>query len=75
MCVPIPQLVSILKTGRTHVALWTYIFLFITLTCYLIHAIYIKSEVFATAQAVNLITNGTILILLVRYRNNAKIWK
>ena len=69
LCVPIPQLIKIIKTKKLNdISLGTYIFLFGCLTCYLIHAIYIKSPVFMTAQAINLITNGIILYLLLRHR-------
>ena len=68
ICVPIPQLISLSKNGHTRVAPWTYIFLCLALICYLIHAIYIKSEVFVVAQAINLVTNGTILFILMRLR-------
>ena len=65
ICVPFPQLYKILKTKRlTDVSLGTYTFLVICLTCYLIHAIYIKSIVFTIAQGVYVITNSTIWVLL-----------
>ena len=69
LLVPIPQLIKMLKTKRLDgISLGTYVFLFLCLISYLIHAIYIKSPVFITAQSLNLITNGTILILLIRHR-------
>lgn len=64
-----PQLWKIIKTKRTDgISLMTYIFLFLALLCYLIHAIYIKSPVFVVAQSINLTTNGIILWLLIRSR-------
>lgn len=69
VCVPIPQLIKIFKTHSLNdISLWTYIFLVFCLSCYLIHAIYIKSTVFTIAQSFNLITNSTILVLLIRNR-------
>jgi uncharacterized protein with PQ loop repeat len=67
VCVPIPQLIKIYRTRSLNdISLWTYIFLVFCLSCYLIHAIYIKSVVFTIAQGFNLITNSTILVLLIR---------
>ena len=64
-----PQLWKIIKTGRTDgISLMTYIFLFLALLCYLIHAISIKSPVFVVAQSLNLVTNGIILWLLIKAR-------
>ena len=69
LCVPIPQLIKIIKTkSLADISLGTYIFLICCLICYLIHAIHIRSPVFTTAQAINLVTNGTILVLLIRRR-------
>jgi len=69
LLVPLPQLIKIIRTkSLSDIALGTYVFLFCCLTCYLIHAIYIRSPVFIVAQAVNLITNSTILMLLVRHK-------
>lgn len=69
VCVPIPQLIKIIKTHRlADVSLGTYTLLIFVLLTYLWHAIYIRSEVFATAQAINLTTNGTIWVLLLRHR-------
>ena len=76
LCVPIPQLMKIWKTRSLNdISMGTYIFLVFCLTCYLIHAIYIKSPVFVCAQLLNLCTNGIILGLLIRHRwrhNNGK---
>ena len=67
-----PQLWKIITTGQTEaISLATYTFLCLALVCYLLHAIYIRSPVFITAQAVNLVTNTTILILLVRRKKRA----
>jgi len=69
LCVPIPQLIKILKTRRLNdVSLGTYTFLVCCLICYLIHAIYIKSVVFTVAQSMNLATNSIIWILLMRHK-------
>lgn len=69
LCVPIPQLIKIFKTkSLADISICTYIFLVCCLACYLIHAVHIRSPVFTTAQAINLVTNGTILILLLRKR-------
>jgi uncharacterized protein with PQ loop repeat len=72
ICVPIPQLYSILKHKHTKVSIWTYVFLFCALSCYLYHAIYIQAPVFIAAQSANLLTNAAILFLLLRYRNGIK---
>jgi uncharacterized protein with PQ loop repeat len=65
------QLVKIIKTGKSaDISLVTYVFLCLALFCYLLHAIYIKSPVFITAQAINLVVNGIILIYLFRHRRN-----
>ena len=46
LLVPLPQLRKIIKTRSLNdIALGTYIFLCVALTCYLIHAIYIGSIV------------------------------
>lgn len=69
LCVPIPQLVKIIKTKKlADVSLGTYTFLVLCLLCYLIHAIHIKAEVFICAQSVNLCTNGVIFFLLIKDR-------
>ena len=69
LLVPLPQLIKIIKTkSLDDISLGTYVFLFCCLTCYLIHAIYIRSPVFIVAQAVNVTTNSIILILLIRHR-------
>ena len=69
LLVPLPQLMKMIRTKSLNdIALGTYIFLFCCLTCYLIHALYIKSPVFIVAQSVNLTTNSVILGLLIRHR-------
>ena len=69
ICVPIPQLLKIHRTGRTNdISIKTYIFLVCALACYLAHAIYIGSLVFTVAQSVNLTINTAILIYLRRGR-------
>lgn len=66
LLVPIPQLIKIFKTKRlADVSFGTYTFLICCLTCYLIHAIYIKSIVFTVAQSINLTTNSVIWTLLL----------
>lgn len=69
LAVPIPQLIKIYKTRSLNdISLGTYAFLFGALTCYFIHAWHISSYVFMTAQAINLLTNGQILVLLIRHK-------
>ena len=75
LCVPIPQLIKIFTTRRlTDVSLGTYTFLILCLSCYLIHAIYIKSAVFTVAQGINLITNSTIWVMLMLNRFKGERW-
>jgi len=63
------QLLRILRTGETRgISLCTYIFLLLALTCYLIHAIMIQDPTFIVAQAINIISNAAILIILLRRR-------
>ena len=62
-----PQLYKILKTRKIDgISLVTYVFLCLALLCYLIHAIYIESPVFITAQSINLVTNSAILVMLIK---------
>lgn len=62
-----PQLYRMIKTGKSNdVSLMTYVFLFLTMTGYLIHASYIGAVVFIISNSINLTINGTILILLIR---------
>ncbi len=69
MMVPLPQLWKIWRTGRVKdVSLGTYSFLVVALICYLLHAIYLRAEVFIVAQSINLTTNMAIFILLLRAR-------
>ncbi len=64
-----PQLYRIIKTKEVKgISLTTYISLCLAMVCYLIHAVYIGSAVFVTAQSVNLIVNIAILVLLLRRR-------
>uniref|UniRef100_A0A6M3L456 PQ loop repeat protein n=1 Tax=viral metagenome TaxID=1070528 RepID=A0A6M3L456_9ZZZZ len=59
------QLWKILKTKQVNgISRATYTFLCLALVCYLIHAINIKDAVFITAQAINILANFTILVLL-----------
>lgn len=69
LCVAPPQLIKIIKTNSTQgISIFTYSALVLALAFYLLHAIYIRSPVFVTAQAVNLVTNTTILIFLIKRR-------
>ncbi|KKL71929.1 hypothetical protein LCGC14_2089980 [marine sediment metagenome] len=61
-----PQLLRIVMTGQTEaISVVTYIFLLLAMTCYLLHAVHIKSKVFITAQAINLGVNFVILMYLI----------
>ena len=67
VCVPIPQLYRMLKTGKSKdVSMLTYVFLCTAMTGYLILAIYINEPVFIVAQSVNLLTNSMILAVKVK---------
>jgi len=69
--VPIFQILKLLKRkDGAGVSILTYVALECAIVCYLLHAIYIKSEVFTVIQSVNLCTNGFILIWLLRKRYN-----
>lgn len=69
-----PQLWKIIKTGKcSDISLYTYSFLCLALICYLLHAIYIESLVFITAQSINLVTNGVILWFLIRNRRGNEV--
>jgi uncharacterized protein with PQ loop repeat len=60
------QLIKIVQTGEVgDISLFTYLFLCLAMVCYLVEAIRIKSPVFITAQAVNLVVNSAVLVLLV----------
>lgn len=75
LLVPLPQLIKIFKYKRlSDVSLGTYSLLICCLMCYLIHAIHIKSVVFATAQSINLATNGTIWVLLLLNNIKGEKW-
>ena len=64
--VPIPQLLLILETGEVgNISVGTYSLLVACMICYLLHAIRIRSKVFITAQSINIISNGVILIMLI----------
>ncbi len=66
---PWPQLIRCWKTKEVSgISLGTYIALVISLVFYLIHAIKIQDLVFIIAQSTAIITNTTILILLLKYR-------
>ena len=66
-----PQLIKIIKMKHCNgVSKLTYIALVITLTFYLLHAIYIKSIVFIMAQSINLLTNSTILYFLLKEKKD-----
>jgi len=66
LLVPIPQLLKLRNHKGGSVAVGTYGLLICCLVCYLLHAIYIKAEVFVVAQSINLVTNSTILGILLR---------
>ena len=73
LCVPVPQLIQIVKTRKLRdISLGTYSLLCGAIACYLIHAIYISAEVFVVAQSINLVTNTVILILLIRNKRRDK---
>ena len=61
-----PQLLKIIKMKQCNgISRLTYSALVTALTFYLLHAIYIKSVVFITAQSINLLTNIVILYFLL----------
>ena len=67
--VPLPQLYKMFKTKRLEdVSLGTYTLLVCCLLCYLVHAIHIKAIVFVCAQALGLVLNSAIWVLLIRGR-------
>lgn len=69
LVVPLPQLRKMVRTRSLgDISLGTYGFLVLALICYLVHAIYIHSLVFTVTQSLNLITNGIILVLLIRHK-------
>ena len=69
ICVAPFQLYRILKTKTTAgISIATYSFLCAALLGYLLHAVWLRSEVFITAQSVNLTVNGAILYLLIKGR-------
>ena len=70
IAVPLFQIRKLLKgkSGRG-ISTLTYAFLECALVCYLLHAIYIRSEVFTTIQSINLCTNGWVLGWLIRHRS------
>ena len=74
LAVPVPQLIKIIRTkSMNDVSMGTYIFLCLTLTCYLIHAIWISAPVFIVAQSLNLVNNTLILGLLVRGKMKGRV--
>ena len=66
ICVPLPQILKLVRHSGSGVSVGTYALLCITMAGYLYHAISISDPVFVTAQAINLVTNGTILAILIR---------
>ena len=63
------QLYKLYKTKSANgISLATYVFLCAALVCYLLHAIYISSQIFIVAQSINLVVNSIILTVLVRAR-------
>ena len=60
------QLLKIITTGETlGISVWTYVFLVLAMSCYLVEAIRIKSKVFMTAQSINLVINSIVLGYLI----------
>lgn len=64
--VPLFQIYKMLKTGKSVISLWTYVFLAGALICYFIHAAVIGDVGFMVAHGLALLTNGSILYLLIR---------
>ena len=65
--VPLPQLYRMIKTGKSNdVSLLTYVFLFLAVMGYLIHAIYLGAVVFIVSNALGLTLNTIVLIILIR---------
>ena len=65
--VPIPQLYRMIKTGKSNdVSTLTYVFLFLAVTGYLLHAIHISAIVFIASNSLGLTLNGAILTILIR---------
>ena len=61
-----PQLFRIIMTGQTEaISVVTYTFLLLAMSCYLYHAVHLRSKVFITAQSINLVTNFAILMYLI----------
>ena len=60
------QLVKIWMTGNTEaISVVTYTFLLLAMSCYLYHAVHLRSKVFITAQSINLVVNFAILMYLI----------
>ena len=69
LLIGLPQLRRVITTRKVNdIAVWTYIFLVVALACYLFNAIYIGSLTFTLSNAFGLAINGTILILIFRWR-------
>ena len=66
ICVPLPQIAKLLRGEGSGVSIGTYILLCVAMAGYLVHAWSIKSPVFVTAQAVNLLSNSFVLAILLR---------
>lgn len=64
--VPLFQIYKMIKTGKSVISLWTYVFLVAALVCYFWHALLISDIGFSVAHGLALVTNGSILIMLVR---------
>ena len=63
----IPQLIKIIKTGRSRdVSATTYALLVAGMFCYLIYAVHIEDAVFIVSNSIGLVANGTILALKIR---------
>lgn len=72
VCVPLPQIWKLVRHSGDGVSIGTYALLCLTMAGYLIHAIGITDKVFITAQSINLVTNGTILAILIRRKYHAR---
>lgn len=69
--VPLPQLYNIFRYNKVSgVSIGTYSLLVMAMACYLIHAINIRDAVFVVAQSINILTNGLVLIMLIKSRND-----
>jgi MtN3 and saliva related transmembrane protein len=69
--VPLPQLYNIFRHNKINgVSMGTYSLLVMAMACYLVHAINIGDAVFVVAQSINILTNGLVLFMLIKNRND-----